>query len=236
MSVSPIIERVQKLLALSKGSSNANEAANAAGLANKLIDQYRLSIADLEASDVDCEPIEEDSEYIYESGRITAWKSNLVTALVKHYGCAVWNDVSFATGRKVSRYRMVGKRSDIGITRYMFSYLSLECERLAALEARGMGRIFAASYCIGFVYGVRTQLAASRLEAQKDATSSAIVKVDSRVAASNDAMNNMHRLKASKGYSSASINQNAYSMGKSKGQNLHLGASLNSGGTKALNK
>lgn len=131
-----IIEKVQKLLALSK-SSNANEAAAAANAANKLIDTYRLSEADLECMADAGEPIEEDSEYIYESGKVTPWKTALVSHLVKHYGCVHWNDTSYATGRQVSRYRLVGRRSDIGITKYMFAYLSAECQRLAAIEAKG---------------------------------------------------------------------------------------------------
>jgi hypothetical protein len=121
MSVSPIIEKVQKLLALSK-SCNANEAAAAAAVANRLIDQYRLSEADLDADvEGELEPIEEDSDYLYQSGKITAWKQTLVSILVKHYGCAYWNDATYASGRKVTRYKLVGKRSDVGIVRYMFA-------------------------------------------------------------------------------------------------------------------
>lgn len=48
MSMSPIIEKVQKLLSLSK-SSNAHEAAAATAAANKLIDQHRLTMADLDS-------------------------------------------------------------------------------------------------------------------------------------------------------------------------------------------
>jgi hypothetical protein len=237
MSVSPIIEKVQKLLALSK-SSNAHEAANAAGLANKLIDQYRLSAVDLESNlEEELEPIEEDSEYIYESGKITAWKSLLVSILVRHYGCAYWNDTTYTSGRKVSRYRLVGKRSDIGIARYMFSYLTAECSRLAELEAKGCGRVFVGSYCQGFVRGVGEQLKASRVEAQKTATSTSIIKIDARESEATEALYKLHNnLRTVKSSSHAQIDWNAYSMGKTKGQNLHLGASLNSGGTKALGK
>lgn len=236
MSLSPIIEKVQKLLALSK-SANINEAAAAAAVANRLIDQYRLSTTDLDSSTgTDFDPIEEDPEYIYQSGKITAWKSLLISVLVKHYGCAYWNDTSYTTGRKVSRYRLVGKRSDIGITRYMFAWLTAECSRLADMEAKGMGRVFVASYCQGFVSGVAAQLRASRIEVQKDATSAAIVKIDAREEASRAAMYGMHNLKSTKTTSQAQINSQAYSMGQSKGSSLHLGAKLSSGGTRLLGK
>lgn len=234
MSISPIVEKVQKLLALSK-SSNANEAAAAAAKANMLIDQYRLSEADLEASsEVEMEPIEEDPDFVYESGKITQWKHSLVMALSKHYGCAVWNDTSYATGRKTSRYRLVGKRSDIGITRYMFTWLMMECQRLADKEAKGCGRVFVASYCQGFVNGVSDQLKASRTEAQKDATSNAIIKIDARWQASYDAMHKMHNLVKTRASSQAHIDPTAFGMGRQQGASLHLGARMSSGGTKLL--
>ena len=237
MSLSPIVEKVQKLLALSK-SSNANEAAAAAAVANRLIDQYRLSEADLEADmDAIMEPIEEDPDFIYESGKVTAWKTLLVSVLVKHYGCAYWNDCSYATGRKVSRYKLVGKRSDVGIVRYMFAWLMSECTRLADLEAKGCGRVFVASYCQGFVNGVAGQLRASRAEVQKQATSAAIVKIDAREQEALDALYKLHsNLRVQKSYSHAQMDANAFNMGRTKGANMHLGASLNSGGAKLLGK
>jgi hypothetical protein len=236
MSNTAIIERVQKLLALSK-SCNANEAAAAAAIANRLIDQHRLSEADLETtSEEELEPIEEDIDYIYQSGKVTPWKKLLVSVLAKHYGCAHWNDCTWASGRKVSRYRLVGKRSDIGIARYMYTWLSLECQRLADLEAKGKGRVFVGSYCQGFVQGVATQLAASRAEAQKDATSAAIVKIDARLEQSKEEMYRLHtNLKTIKDKSAAFIDPLAFHQGKKQGTNLHLGATMAaSGGTKLL--
>lgn len=238
MSVSsPIIEKVQKLLALSK-SSNANEAAAAAAVANRLIDQYRLSQIDLETdTSAEMDPVEEDSDFVYESGKVTAWKQTLVSVLARHYGCAYWINCTYDTGRKVSHFKLVGKRSDIGITRYMFSWLMLECQRLADLEAKGCGRVFIASYCMGFVNGVAQQLQASRVEAQKEASSAAIVKIDARAAASKEAMYKLHtNLRPSRSISQAQVNGTAFAMGQQKGSNIHLGARIASGGPRLLGK
>ena len=236
MSISPIIEKVQRLLALSK-SANIHEASAAANAANKLIDTYRLSEADIECMSDAGEPIEEDSEYIYESGKITPWKTTLVHHLVKHYGCVHWNDTSYATGRQVSRYRLVGRRSDIGIAKYMFAYLTAECQRLAAIEAKGKGRVFVGSYCKGFVDGIATQLAASRKDAQQTASSNAIVKINAREEEAKAALYKFHtNLRTVKSQSHARIDASAFYQGKVQGQNMHLGASLSSGGAKMLNK
>lgn len=223
MKISSIIEKVQKLLALSK-SSNANEAATAAALANKLIDQYRLSEADIHQESDD--PLIEDSNTIYETGRIVPWKNNLVVALAKHYGCAIYNSLTFPNGRKVSHYKLIGRQSDIQITNYMFSWLTMECQRLSEQEAHGKGRVFVSSYCQGFVRGVIEQLNQSRKEAQSTATSSAIIKIDAREQDAKDFMNSKYNLKNYKTHSAARIDPSAFNAGMNRGKSIHLGGAV----------
>lgn len=229
-----IIEKVRKLLALS-ASNNVNEAAAAAALANKLIDANRLSEADLE--DVvteNIEPIEEDSEHIYVTSKVTGWKSTLITNLAKHYGCAIYNDAVIISNRKQSRYRMVGRRSDLGITRYMFNWLLVEIQRLADITVKGCGRVTIASYCMGFVHGIIDQLKISRSEASKDASSSALIKINAREDEAKKMMLQWHNLAAAKKYSSSQVDQAAFGMGKDKGKSFHLGASVAGGTTRLL--
>lgn len=231
--IDSIISKVKKLLALSS-SSNANEAANAAALANKLIDQYRLSTADLSGDSSEIDPMMEDQGFVYETGRIIQWKSHLVCLLASHYGCAVFNSLSYPQGRKVSRYKLVGRKSDIAIVNYMFAYISSECSRLCEKEAHGKGRIFANSYCEGFVSGIRSQLSESRKEAEKEATGAAIVAINRREAEAKDFMNSLHRLGKSKGGSSSQLNYSAFNAGMMQGKSMHLGAGLNSGNVSSI--
>jgi hypothetical protein len=229
-----VIERVQKLLALSH-SSNANEAAAAAAIANKLIDQYRLSEAEISTVSQDDDPFIEDDSYVYETGRITEWKRALVTGISNHYGVACFNDITMASGRKVSRYKLVGRKSDIQIARYMFGWLEMECQRLSDKEAKGRGRIYVASYCMGFVAGVREQLRASRKEAQQGATSMAIVKIDSRYQESRAFMYARRPdIHFSQTYSQTQIDHAGFASGQVRGKNIHLGSALNSGSVKTL--
>jgi Protein of unknown function (DUF2786) len=232
-----VIDRVRKLLALAGNNTSAAEAAAAAAKANKLIDEYRLSSVDYEETEVNTqEPIEEDPDYIYESGKVTAWRCLLIKVLCRHYGVAHWNDTSYATGRKVSRYRLVGRRSDIGFVRYLNTYLTSECIRLSQAEAKGMGRVFVASYCEGFVNGVAEQLKVSRVEAKANASSSAIVKIDARQQEAREEMYKLHtNLRTVKSASYAQHDKMAFAAGQQRGKNIHLGASLSTGGTKLLN-
>lgn len=231
-----IIERVHKLISLSR-NANANEAAAAAAIANRLIDQYRLSKADLEMHAETVEPIEEDTGYIYESGRINPWKVYLIDVLVNHYGLTHWNDTDYTSGRKVTRIKVIGRKTDITIVKYMFAWLMSECQRLADLEAKGKGHVFVGSYCMGFVQGISLQLKNSRIEAQKEASTAAIVKIDAR---SREAQSFMYKLRpnlrTSVMRSHMQFNGNALSAGRVKGESMHLGASLNAGGTKLLSR
>lgn len=226
-NIDSIISKVNKLLALSK-SSNANEAAAAAAAANRLIDQYRLSEIDLNTSE-ESDPLLEDDGFIYETGRIVPWKSSLAVTLAKHYGCAIFNSVSKDTGRKYSRYKLIGRKSDISLARYMFSWLALECQRLSDQEARGKGKVFASSYCQGFVAGVAKQLATSRQESLKNANESAIIKINAREQESIAFMHKMHTLRGKAAPSAARLNPLAFDAGMSRGKNIHLGGAIATG-------
>lgn len=232
--ISSVIAKVQKLLALSN-SSNANEAANAASAANKLIDEYRLSTADITTDQHESDPMVEDDSYIYETGRIVQWKQTLINVLADHYGVANYNNTYFPEGRKVSRFKLLGRLSDIQIVRYMFTWLNSECQRLADYQVKGQGRVVVASYCVGFVYGIETQLKASRKEVQQTATSSAIIKLDARLQESLDFLYAKHtNLKTVKSKSQSQLDYNAFMSGQQQGQRIHLGSALGTSKVKLL--
>lgn len=233
MNYDSVISKVKKLLALTN-SSNANEAAAAAAAANKLIDQYRLSEADLFTAENEIDPLIEDNDFIYETGRITPWKSSLVLVLAKHYGCAVYNSVHYPNGRKSSRYKLIGRNNDINIVKYMFNWLILECQRLSENEARGKGKVFASSYCQGFVAGVRQQLNKSREEAKQNASENSIIKIDAREQEAIEMMNRLHNLRSSRVQSSMKIDFDAYNAGKNRGNSIHFGQHMTSGSNAKL--
>lgn len=232
--ISSVIEKVQKLLALAQ-SSSAHEAAAALGAANKLIDQYRLSEHDIAVEHNESDPIIEDDSYIYETGRVTPWKNTLIYVLSNHYGVANFNDNYFPEGRKVSRFKLVGRTSDIHIVRYMFAWLMTECQRLADAQVKGRGRVVVASYCEGFVAGLAAQLQISRKEAQQNASSEAIIKLDSRLQESRNFMyqkySNMKKV-TTKSHSQRDLS--AFVAGQQQGKNIHLGSALGGSKTKLL--
>jgi hypothetical protein len=231
-----IIEQIKKLQALST-SSNINEAYAATQAANKLIDKYRLTQADLEDSSTPTiDPIEQDTDYLYTSGRITNWRVMLVGILCHHYGVAHYNDITRGdNGRKLTRLRMVGRKSDMEIVSYMNTWLSFECERLAKTDVVGLGRVSISSYQEGFVSGIKEQLRLSREALRAESSCTAMVKIDSRLQEARTGMYNMvPGLRKTTGSSQRQINQQAFNAGVSRGKSMHLGSNLGSGGGSKL--
>lgn len=234
IQISSVIAKVQKLLSLAN-STSANEAANATAAANKLIEEYRLSEIDIATDNSESDPMIEDDSYIYETGRVIPWKNILIHVLTTHYGVAHYNDTYFPEGRKVSRFKLIGRSSDIQIVRYMFTWLTVECQRLANLQVKGQGRITVASYCEGFVTGISIQLLASRKEVQQTATSAAIIKLDARLQESNTFMYNQHSdIKKVKYQTKSRLDSQAFGAGQQQGRNIHLGSALGTSKTKLL--
>lgn len=234
--IASVIEKIQKLKILS-GSSNANEAAAAAAVADKLIDQYRISQADLEESSPEvAESLYKDDSFIYETGKVTTWKSMLIDYLTAHYGVHCIMEYTYPNRRKVTHFRLFGRQTDIYVTKYMFSWLQLECKRLADMYAKGQGRVYVSSYCAGFVVGVNEQLKLSRAETRTTASSSALVKLDARSAEARTFAHAQYAMKigTKKGGIKLRIDQDAYESGQVSGKNIHLGPVLDAKPSKAL--
>lgn len=204
-----IVEKIKKLLALSR-SSNVNEAANAAAIANKYIAQYRINEADLidqktanKSVDQEYYPekMYDDTSPIYESARVTSWKLQLACLLASHYGCAIWNDKAFGAskaGRSVSRFRLIGRYNDVQFAKTMFTWLVNEIQRLADTECRGMGHATLASYCKGAVKGIESLLEEGKriaeVKAEQAGKSQALQRVDKRGEEATEYMYNKYNL------------------------------------------
>ncbi len=227
--MSSIIEKIKMLRELSK-SSNINEATAAALAADKLIQKHRIAEEELKVS---LPGIIEDSNVLYETSRITAWKNNLAAVIAENYGCTLIIKQSYDSkeaSRRTSRYHLVGLKSDIDIVRYMFGWLSLEIERLARLNCKGKGMIASQSYCDGAVAGIKQQFIAAKAQSKKDAESTnqaqALVKLDNRLQESKNHLRSLYSNMRKMNQSSRHFDSSAYDKGVEDGSKIHLGKSL----------
>lgn len=176
-----IIERIQKLLALST-SSNPHEAALAAAKAQALLFRHNLSMATVQAgmSGSGGSPYVVDR---YDLGGSTNWRRMLLGAVARNNFCrAVW----YRGTRDVG---IVGEPHNIAAVQYLYEFLMREIRRLAdrAWEEGGYARrgererTWKRSFYFGAVQTVSERLAAQReADARADTASLALTVVKDR--------------------------------------------------------
>ena len=144
MTHAEAIARATKLLRLAQ-SDNANEAAVAAAMAQKIIDDFRLSSALLEENPegrVEQEPIRDFGHSpVEEKG--TTWRIRLLQILSDANQCSVYR-------RGGKALALIGRASDVETVRYMYQHLSKEVDRLTHREGHGNGK----TWCNNFRLGV----------------------------------------------------------------------------------
>lgn len=173
-----ILRTVKKLLALSHGTNNPNEAAAAMRAATKLIEEHRLNTVELESESSGDKPIIE-KEPIIEAGKIEKWQKYLVASLATTNGCDALAGRYMTRGYFVQYAILVGRPSDIAIVRELYTYLILELTRLYKADQRA-DYLHRGSWWDGAVFAVHAALESGKREARQGARSTAIVLVDKR--------------------------------------------------------
>lgn len=249
-----IVDRIKKLLRLAQ-SDNVNEAANAAGQAQRLMEQHRIDQALLDVSDADGGPVEDedvrvDGEPMTRSGRLPQWKVQLGVCVANANACRCYLDTRWNDDREVYEKSLciVGRPSDVATVRYLFTYLAHEIERLCKRDGQGRGRTYANSFRIGAVHTIRKRLVLAKAEVRKEAKkklrgdSTALAKIDKALAKIDQRGQDVDdwmdkNMDLSNGRASRSRRDwDAYRAGQQAGHGIELGASSSSlkSGAKAL--
>lgn len=185
-----ILERVKKFLALTENNENEHECRAAQAAADKLIQEYRISQAALEAlGEIKSEPF--IKKVVSTGGRRLLWKEIILMELCAHYGGAFYfssvrvGGEGGTPGRKgsegIQSYTVIARESDAEVISYMLTYLANETDRISRNNCVGQGVKVAASYRVGFASGIASQFKDLRA-ATRDAAqgSSAMVLLDKR--------------------------------------------------------
>ena len=183
------LDRVRKLLALSK-SSNEHEAAQAAALAQRIMEEHRLSMAMLDASGAGDAPMVWDDP-LDSGGRMGTWRIRLALAVANTNGCEI---ISIRGGGVT--LRVVGRASDATTVRYLYAFCVRAIDGLAKQYA-GRGAPWLNNYRAGCVDTIGARLERERASQRsrmrdetpdRDAFDRAIVRVDDRLAESQQAL------------------------------------------------
>jgi hypothetical protein len=166
MELKQIVARIAKLQTLARGTSNVNESRAAAAKAAALIQEYRISQAELETH-IDAEGTTPDvvvgQMTLATRGRRAVWAEVLLGAFCKLYNCAYFISQSrvgeHGEGQKrTTNYIGVGCEEDLKLCQYMYSFVANEAERLAPFYTRGKGVKYGVEWYEGFARGVASQL------------------------------------------------------------------------------
>jgi hypothetical protein len=223
-AIEEVISKVKKLYALAEANTSDNEAAVAIAAAEKLLQQYRLSRADVEVhSDSEVERPTEDVEPIetYPS-RIPVWQKVLVGALASHYGCVIY----YFRSSTQTAIRVVGCPSDVRLFRLQYTRVKAQIDRLTMKNGLGKGRSYCDSYRKGLVVVVHERLRATREEVREAAASTALVKLDERASLAAKTLFDTYSNLRSSRPAPMRYYVDGYQAGKNDGHQIGLGEEL----------
>lgn len=151
-----ILDKIKKLMALA-GSNNPHEAANALRKAQLLMQQYQLSEADVELSDI----AEHSAALVNTSKTQPKWSLNLLAMIQQAFGVTAY----FSTYRE-RRCFFVGYQDRAEIAAYCYAVLARQLKSarrdfLASLNKRLKATTKTARadlFCEGWVSGVYQQV------------------------------------------------------------------------------
>ena len=237
---SKIIDKIKKLLSLSK-SDNEHEAANAAAAAAGLMAQHQISIATLGEDDGDTIDDTLGTFYVDNSAsRKVVWKGSIAFGVAASFGCQYYWSGPHPT--------MVGRKGDVDAVKYIYAYLVREVNRLAEkswdeypLKDYESARAYKTSFRTGATLIVRKRLQESRKENLSnekvnadELKMNAIVKVE----ANDEAIKEFYK-DLSKGFGRFNASNTVSSLsglnaGKKAGNSINLGNNkgLNGGSNK----
>ena len=182
-----VLEKIRKLLALARGSTNDNEAANAFAQAQTLLSRHKLDAAQVELTTgvpQVSEPILNSSVPLYSGKRVIEWKSRLANEIAKLNACKLY------IGNAVAgiEYRLIGRQSDIDIISYLFDSIVSQIESASALalyQGKGSGKTFTNNFKHAASAEVIRRLIEAKNSVQAEFTkingTAAMVLVDSRM-------------------------------------------------------
>lgn len=230
-NIESVIAKVKKLLALAT-SSNPNEAASAAAMAQDLMTKYSIESAALEAETA--APKEAVGAQNMTESRVETWKRRIGVVVAKANNCKVF------LGRN-NNFMIVGTPSDAKATSYIYTYICAEIERLARAWARDYtmthsgtpGRIGYSNFRFGAAAEVCERITAAHVETVKRlrleaADSTALARIETGLAAIEKRNQEValyvksHYRLTSGSRTSFTKDDSAYAAGRSAGASINL--------------
>jgi len=164
-----IVNKIRKLLELSRNNTSPEEAAIAAARAQEMMFKYSIGEADLDLGE-ETGPEDIVETVMGEDGKkkMETWRSMLGRSVAESLGCKLFTR-RFRGAMKGIRLQIVGPTSAVQTANYLFMYLCHEMDRLADEAHKNSGTLVEARrYKNSFRLGA-VEIVAKRLDAQRAA-------------------------------------------------------------------
>lgn len=162
-----VVDRIRRLLRLST-SSNPNEAAVAAALAQELMARHRIESARLLPAG-EAENIRDHRDAPLEaSKRLRPWKIELAGVVARANGCRIY----LLERGKESEVILVGRTEDAELVRVLFAELVVRVESATRSGTEGRDRAFCNAFRLGAVTTIEERLRLANAEARNAALAS----------------------------------------------------------------
>lgn len=176
MTQQEAIDKAIKLLRLSK-SSNVHEAALAASRAQEIIDRFKLDITDMDfenrnAKD-DNEPIKDFGygDPLDKTSYLKPWMLRLASVVADANQCRIVYARIDEMGDGRNRgavIKIIGRPSDVNVTRYLHGYLRGEVVRLRDENCAGNSGTYKRQFCLGVVETISAKLREQKKAMESD--------------------------------------------------------------------
>ena len=228
-ALSDIVHRVKKLYDLSRSTTSQNEASVAIRAAEKLLQEHRLSLAEIENHDAsNLEQPSEDGERLDPGLRIASWKKYLLSTLCRHYGCTSY--VGWVSGIQGGFWalRIIGCPTDVELCKLQYGHIKQQIDQLTAANASGRGRSYCDSYRKGMISAFGKYLESTRIQVRKAATTTALVRLDQKAAEAKQKMQELYPdLRTGPGWTAST--SSGWDHGQRDGKKLRFGCELGAG-------
>ena len=120
-----ILEKIKKLMALAEDQANVHEAASAAAMAQKLMEEHRVQEAELDLGSDEPEEIRSDTLGVEDGPSLREWRTNLGSVVCNANDCRFYLTPGHQWSGRLGRFKIVGRPGNIQTAQYMFMSLSL---------------------------------------------------------------------------------------------------------------
>lgn len=210
MTHDEVIRKVRHLYALAR-SAGEHEALAATKAAERLIQEHRLSEAELHGPETAAAQI---ARGVLGWTPRSVWRQALMSVLSKRYSCEIIDDNGYV--------RAYGTQSDLEILRLQYDRIGDIVQYTSTRACAGLGRSYVDSYRKGMVAAIIERIMS---EVPQGPTGTAIVRLDQRAEAAKAEMLKNHDVKIVKARPNR-VRSDAAERGREAGRRVHLGESM----------